>query len=151
MNPEEVVKEFFDRWNKHDVDGAIALLDSKIVGSNPLVVQRTVGKEGVRKGIEAYNKAFPDLKMAITKIVAQGDTVAVEEIETATFKEPLEVATVTLPPTNRPYELRVGCFFRVNADGLIAEMRNYWDTRTFFQQLGVDIESFFTFVKSVWL
>jgi steroid delta-isomerase-like uncharacterized protein len=114
-------------------------------------VQRTVGKEGVRKGIEAYNKAFPDLEMAITKVVAQDDTVAVEEVETATFKEPLEVATLTLPPTNRPYELRVACFFRVNADGLIAEMRNYWDTRTFFQQLGVDLESFSAFVKSVWL
>ena len=69
MNPEEVVKEFFDRWNKHDVDGAVALLDSKLVGSNPLVLQRIVGREGIRKGAEAYNKAFPDLKMAITQIV----------------------------------------------------------------------------------
>jgi steroid delta-isomerase-like uncharacterized protein len=151
MDPEEVVKEFFDRWNKHDVDGAVALLDSKLVGSNPLVLQRTVGKEGARKGIEAYNKAFPDLKMQITKIVAQDDTVAVEEVEIATFKEPLEVATLTFPPTNRPYELRVACFFRVNAEGLIAEMRNYWDTRTFFQQLGIDLESLSTFIKSVWL
>ena len=151
MNPEGVVKEFFDRWNKHDVDGAVALLDPKIVGSNPLVLQRTVGKEGARKGIEAYNKAFPDLKMAITQIVVQGDTVALEEVETATFKEPLEVATLALPPTNRSYELRVACFFRVTAGGLIAEMRNYWDTRTFFQQLGIDLESLSTFVKSVWL
>jgi steroid delta-isomerase-like uncharacterized protein len=101
--------------------------------------------------MEAYNKAFPDLKMAITKIVAQDDTVVVEEVEIATFKEPLEVATLTLPPTNRPYELRVACFFRVNAEGLIAEMRNYWDTRTFFQQLGIDLESLSTFIKSVWL
>jgi steroid delta-isomerase-like uncharacterized protein len=138
-----------DRWNKRDVDGAIALLDSKLVGSNPLVLHWTVGNEGVRKGIEAYNKAFPDLKMAITTIVAQGDTVALEEVETATFKEPLEVATLTVPPTNRSYELRVACFFRVNADRLIAEMRNYWDTRTFFQQLGIDLEPFSTFVKSV--
>jgi len=72
MNPEDVVKAFFDRWNKRDVDGAVALLDSKLVGSNPLVLQRIVGREGIRKGTEAYNKAFPDLKMAITKIVAQG-------------------------------------------------------------------------------
>ena len=79
--------------------------------------------------------------MAITQIVAQGDTVALEEVETATFKEPLEVATLALPPTNRSYELRVACFFRVNAGGLIVEMRNYWDTRTFFQQLGIDVES----------
>ena len=28
MNPEENVKKFFDRWNKHDVDDAAALFDS---------------------------------------------------------------------------------------------------------------------------
>jgi steroid delta-isomerase-like uncharacterized protein len=149
MDPEEVVKEFFDRWNKYDVDGAVALLDSEIEASNPLVLHRRMGKEGVRKGIEAYNKAFPDLKMAITKIVARDDTVALEEVETATFKEPLEVATLTIPPTNRSYELHVACFFRVNAEGLIAEMRNYLDTRTFLQQLGVDLESLSAFAKSV--
>jgi len=149
MNPEEIVKKFFDRWNKHDVDGAAALLDSEVVGSNPLAAQRKIGKEGSRKGIEAFTKAFPDLKMEITKIVAQGDTVAVEEVETATFKGPLEVATLTMPPTNRSYEMRVACFFKVNAKGLIAEMRNYWDTRSYFQQLEIDPESFSKFMRSM--
>ncbi|HXY87801.1 MAG TPA: nuclear transport factor 2 family protein [Candidatus Acidoferrales bacterium] len=142
MNPEEIVKKFFDRWNAYDVDGAVALLDSEVVASNPFALQRKIGKEGVRKGIEAYNKAFPDLKMEITMIVAHGGIVALEEVETATFKGPFEVATVTIPPTNRSYELRVACFFRVNVEGLIAEMRNYWDTRVFFEQLGIDPESF---------
>jgi hypothetical protein len=72
MSPEEVVKEFFDRWNKHDVDGAVALFDSKIEASNPLVLQRRMGKEGARKGIEACNKAFPDLKMEIRVIINYG-------------------------------------------------------------------------------
>jgi steroid delta-isomerase-like uncharacterized protein len=149
MNPEEIVKKFFDRWNKHDVDGAVALLDSEVVGSNPLASQWKYGLEGVRKGIESLTKAFPDLKMEITKIVARGDTVALEEVETATFKGPLEVATVTIPPTNRSYELRVACFIRVNSKGLIAEMRNYWDTRSYFQQIGIDPESFSKFMRSM--
>ena len=95
MNPEEIVKKFFDRWNAYDVDGAVALLDSEVVASNPLVLQRKIGKESARKGIEAYNKAFSDLKMEITTIVAHGDTVVVEEVETATFKGPFEVAKLT--------------------------------------------------------
>ena len=53
MNPEEIVNKFFDGWNEHDVDGVVTLLDSEVVGSNPLVSQRNIGKEGVRKGIEA--------------------------------------------------------------------------------------------------
>ena len=87
--------------------------------------------------------------MEITTIVARGDTVAVEEVEIATFKGPLEVATLAIPPTNRSYELRVACFFRVNAKGLIAEMRNYWDTRMFFEQLGIDLESFSKVIMSI--
>jgi len=149
MNPEEIVKECFDRWNKGDVDGAAALLESEVVISNSFVSQRKIAKEGVWEGIEALTKAFPDLKMEITKIVAHGDTVALEEVETATFKCPLEVATVTIPPTNRSYELRVACFFKVNTNGLIAEMRNYWDTRSYFQQLGIDPESFSKFMMSM--
>jgi len=149
MNPGEIVRNFFDRWNAYDVDGAVALLDPEVVASNPLVLQRKIGKESVRKGIAAYNKAFSDLKMEITTIVARGDTVAVEEVEIATFKGPLEVATLAIPPTNRSYELRVACFFRVNAKGLIAEMRNYWDTRMFFEQLGIDLESFSKVIMSI--
>jgi steroid delta-isomerase-like uncharacterized protein len=149
MNLEEIVKEYFDRWNKHDVDGAAELLDSEVVVSNPLAAQQNFGKEGLRKGMPALTKAGPDLKMEITKIIAQGDTVAVEEVETATFKAPLELSTLTIPPTNRPYEMRVACFFRANAEGLIAEMRNYWDTRSYFQQLGIDPESFSKLMRSM--
>jgi len=117
MNPEEIVKKFFNRWNKHDVDGAAALLESEVVVSNPFASQRKIGKEGVRKGMAALTKAFPDLNMEITKIFTHGDTVALEEVETATLRGPLEGATLTIPPTNRSYELRAACFFRVNADG----------------------------------
>ena len=149
MNPEETVKKYFDRWNKGDVDGTAAPLDSEVVVSNLFALQQKYGLEGFRKGMAALTKAFPDLNMEITKIVAHGDSVALEEVETATLKGPLEVATLTIPPTNRFYELRVACFFRVNAKGLIAEMRNYWDTRTFFQQLGIDLESFSKLMRSM--
>jgi steroid delta-isomerase-like uncharacterized protein len=149
MNPEEIVKKFFDCWNAYDVDGAVALLDPEVMASNPLVLQRKIGKESARKGIAAYNKAFPDLNMKITTIFAHGDTVAVEEVETATFKGPFKIATLTILPTNTSYELRVACFFRVNADGLIAEMRNYWDTRMFFEHLGIDPESFSKVIMSI--
>lgn len=149
MNSEEVVTKFFDVYNKHDVDGAAALLKSEVVASNPLASQQTYRKEGVRKGMVALTKAFPDLKMEITKIISHGDTVALEEVETGTFRGPLEGVTLIIPPTNRAYELHVACFFRINAEGLIAEMRNYWDTRSYFQQLGIDPGSFTQFMRSV--
>jgi ketosteroid isomerase-like protein len=92
MNPEEIVKKSFDRWNKRDVDGAAALLEFEVVVSNSFASQRKIGKEGVRKGMAALTKAFPDSNMEIAKIFAHGDTVALEEFETGTLRHPLDGA-----------------------------------------------------------
>ena len=150
MNPGETVKKFLDRWNKHDVDGIVTLLDAEIVGSNPLLdPHKQRGIEGVREGTTALIRAFPDIKMEIAKTVVQGDTVAVEYVETATLKGPFELSTLSTQPTNRSYKLPVALFFRVNDKGLIVELRSYWDTRKYFQQIGIDPASFLEFGRSI--
>ncbi len=102
MNPGETVKKFLDRWNKHDVDGIVTLLDAEIVGSNPLLdPHKQRGIEGVREGTTALIRAFPDIKMEIAKTVVQGDTVAVEYVETAALK-------ALLQQQHLPYRLRTG-------------------------------------------
>jgi limonene-1,2-epoxide hydrolase len=37
--------------------------------------------------------------------------------------------------------MNVASFFRVNANGMITEMRNYFDTTTFMEQTGIDLVS----------
>jgi steroid delta-isomerase-like uncharacterized protein len=127
----ETVRLFFDAWNKKDIDGLMALLDSKVSGRNPLSGQeRIITKEAFRTVLRRNMKSFPDLHMRVDRAVADGEIVAVEEFETA-----------TLTSANQSYEMPVACFFRVNADGLIVEIHNYWDTKTYFQQLATDPEA----------
>ena len=71
-------------------------------------------------------------------IMAEGDKVACEVIETATFTGPMELPSGVLAPTNRSYKLPVASLFRVNAQGLIIEQRTYWDTADWERQIGID-------------
>lgn len=65
--------------------------------------------------------------MRLDRVIVNDDSVAVEELETA-----------VLTATNRSYSMHVACFFRVNTEGLIVEIHNYWDTKTYFEQLETD-------------
>ena len=75
-------------------------------------------------------------------ITAEDDRVTCEVVETATFTGPLDWSTGAIAPTNRSYILPFSAFFRVNAQGLIVEQRNYWDTAGWVKQVGIDSKLF---------
>ena len=39
----------------------------------------------------------------------------------------------------RPYAMDMGSFYAFNSQGLIGEIRSFWDTGNFARQLGIDI------------
>lgn len=135
--PEETVRSFIETWNHKDLDGLVALFAEQVVARNPIVGRAaSIPKALFRTALQNNMQTFPDLTMRLDRLTCDGETVAIEELESATF---------TL--TGRSYKMPVACFFRVNADGEITEMHNYWDTRTFFEQLGVDAD---TFMKTMY-
>ena len=89
-----------------------------------------------------FMKALPDLREEIVSVVAEGDKVACQIIETATFTGPMELPTGPVAPTNRAYTLPVASFFRLDAHGLLVEQRTYWDTADWAQQIGIDPKLF---------
>jgi ketosteroid isomerase-like protein len=64
--------------------------------------------------------------------------VVCEVVETATFTGSLDWPTGAIAPTNKSYKLPFAAFFRIDAQGLIAEQRNYWDTADWIRQVGID-------------
>lgn len=127
----ETVRLFFDAWNRKDLDGLVALLGAQVNGRNPLSGQENaIAKEDFRTILQKNLQAFPDLHMRVDRLISDGEIVAIEELETA-----------TLAFTNQSYEMPVACFFRVNSEGMIVEIHNYWDTKTYFQQIGTDPET----------
>jgi predicted ester cyclase len=96
----------------------------------------------VAKGFAMFGKALPNLREEVVSIVAEGNRVACEVIETAVFSGPMELPTGTLAPTGRSYTLPVASFFRLDAGGSIVEQRTYWDTANWAQQIGIDASLF---------
>ena len=63
--------------------------------------------------------------------------VAFEAIASGTFSAPLEVSGRTLPPTGRRIEFKEAAFFKVNSEGLIADVHYYYDAAGLFKQMGL--------------
>jgi steroid delta-isomerase-like uncharacterized protein len=126
----ETVSMFIDAWNRKDLDGVSALLGEQVTVRNPMSKQETIISKAVFRSVLQKNmETFPDLQMRVDRLIADGEPVAIEELENATF-------TVT----NQSYLMPVACFVKVNPGGLIIEMHNYWDTDTYFRQLRTDPE-----------
>jgi steroid delta-isomerase-like uncharacterized protein len=142
MTPEETVRSYWRAWSDHDLGQVLGLLAPAFVSRSSLSQGRPADKDIIARGFKMFDKALPDLKEEIVSVVAEGDRVTCQIIETATFTGPMELPTGTIAPTNRPYTLPVSSFFRLDADGLIIEQRTYWDTAAWAEQIGIDPSRF---------
>jgi steroid delta-isomerase-like uncharacterized protein len=142
MTPEGTVRSYWRAWSDHDLDRVLSLLAAAFVSRSSLSQGRPANKDLIARGFKMFMKALPDLREEIISVVAEGDSVACQVIETATFTGPMELPTGVVVPTNRAYTLPVGSFFRLDADGLLVEQRTYWDTANWAQQIGIDPQLF---------
>jgi steroid delta-isomerase-like uncharacterized protein len=142
MTPKETVINYWRAWNEHKLDDMLALLAPDFVSRSSLSQGRPVDIDVIARGFKIFDKSLPDLKEEIVSIIAEGDIVVCQVIETATFTRAMELPTGVIEPTNRSYKLPFGAFFRVNSQGFIAEQRSYWDTADWERQIGIDPKLF---------
>jgi len=144
LTPKEVVEKLIEAWNVHDIDTSRALIDPEFVYSTPGMMNqgiKSIGKDAMLNQVWMMcYRAFPDCHIHTTNIIAEGDEVVLEEIETGTMKNPMEMPDGSIPATNRAYKVPYAFFFKVNAKGLITSMRVYTDTWQFMTQLGIHPE-----------
>jgi steroid delta-isomerase-like uncharacterized protein len=89
--------------------------------------------EGASLLLQVYTTGFPDFRIAIDDMIAEGDNVAVRYTFTGTHLGPL----ADLPATGRAVSVPNGVLiFRV-ADGKVSEGHFIWDKYALLQQLGV--------------
>jgi steroid delta-isomerase-like uncharacterized protein len=81
--------------------------------------------------------AFPDVHVTITRIVEQGNGVAVEYESIGTNGGPLSLPTGPLPPTNKRVVIKAVSIGTVDADGRITDQREYFDQVEILAQLGL--------------
>jgi steroid delta-isomerase-like uncharacterized protein len=89
------------------------------------------GQDALKKIVHFYRNAFPDVRLTIDEIVADGDVVVARFSSHATHRHEFG----GIQPTNKVVEI-TGVFWWRFADGKIIEGRSYWDAYGFLRQLG---------------
>jgi len=117
-----------DHWNKFDMDVLDEICADDFIHHDNRD-DRT--REEQKQRIPMLRSAFPDMKMEIADIFAEGDRVTIRWTFQATNKGSFQ----KLPPSGKEVNLSCISIFRIE-DNKIAEIWSNWDMLDFVQQLG---------------
>ena len=125
----EAVQGAIAALNAKDLNGFFGLLTDDTT-SLEVYFSEPLGRDAFRTFLERFLVAYPDAHITTQTIIAQGDTVAVENLFEATFLGPFGDER----PTGRRYSVREAVFFDLK-DGKIHQQRIYLDRQTIDEQL----------------
>lgn len=129
-----LVRRLYDEvWNERNVAAAEEIHATDWVHHNPSNPADIEGVEGLVEHVTMATEAFPDLRIAVEDLVAEGDRVVARWTLTGTH-DGGEFAGV--PPTGERVRVEGFNLHRI-ADGEIAEEWAVRDTLGLLQQLGV--------------
>jgi predicted ester cyclase len=122
-------EEGFNRGNLDVVDELVA---PDVVTHDPIILDAPTGPDSIRGGIEMIRKAFPDFRVEVLDLVAEGDRVAsflsMSGTNTGDYRRG--------GATHRKGTMRAFLLWRV-ADGRLVESWGMADRFQFLQQLGI--------------
>jgi steroid delta-isomerase-like uncharacterized protein len=127
----EFAQEQIAALNARDLDSYLSRIDESYTGESEMGGS-VRGREGVRQYLETILRAFPDLKLEIEEIVANGNTVVTQFQMTATHKG----AYAGIAATNKSIVLQA-CNIAELRNGKSIRGRLYADNAKLLQQLGV--------------
>ena len=130
--PTQTVETFLDAFARHDVDAAMALVDSQAaVTVHPFGLYEK-GADVLRTVLADLVRAFPDLRVTVSRVVTTGDVV------TALFKAEGTQSADYAGAINQEKHLDIDQAWRfVVADGLISEVDAYWCQAQLYRRLAV--------------
>ena len=114
------VKALFAAFNAKDVEGMVRLYAPDAEYISPDVQPGTRGQDAIRKNYTALFRAIPDVHDTVLRIVAQGDTVAVEFVARGTI-----LANGDKPA--RKLDLPIASFLTFNEKGRIVRDAVYFN------------------------
>jgi ketosteroid isomerase-like protein len=138
MDAKQVLKLAVDAWNRHDVEGFVALAspDVQIVASGGVDLR---GLEGMRQYYWLWRTACPDNALTYHNIVGDGDRAMGEATFTGTHDGPLHHPAGNVPATGRRLNGDFVAAYRT-AGGKVTSLRVYLDTLELMTQLGLVAE-----------
>ena len=129
-----VLRFYEEVWNRGNVDVALEVFAEDYVRHDLRPTRAIPGGEGQRTIAEDFRRAFPDLRMSVDLILAEGDLVAARWTTTGTHTGPW----ADVPPTGKTMTFSGVNVFRFE-DGKVVELWNHRDDLGLMQQLGVPV------------
>ncbi len=133
---ETLARSLYQAWNDRDFDRQADAMapDGTIefVGTGQVLT----GADGARQYGQNWANGFPDGKVTIDTVVADGDRVVVEITGRGTHTGTLETAMGPIPATGKSVTLEL-CDVYVIRDGKVRTQRSYLDTGSMMVQLGL--------------
>jgi steroid delta-isomerase-like uncharacterized protein len=130
--PTQTVEAFLAALARHDVDAAMALVDSQAAITVHPFGLHDKGADVLRTVLADLVRAFPDLMVTVSRVIATGDVV------TALFKAEGTQSADYAGAINQEKHLDIDQAWRfVVADGLITEVAAYWCQAQLYRRLAV--------------
>jgi predicted ester cyclase len=124
-----LIRRFYDLWNLPDWDAVFELCDSGYVSHYS---SGDKSLEENKRFWPTFYKAFPDIKLSVNHLIAEGDKVAFQEYLTGTH----EGEFMGIAATRRKVELVNTCIARIANDKFMESWCTIDELRLM-QQLGV--------------
>jgi ketosteroid isomerase-like protein len=136
-----LVETYHETYGRHDLDGLMSMMDDDVRIYFPVDEKPKIGKDQIRPAWSlSFSTVIPDIRQELRTIVTEGNHAAVQCTEYGTLHIPEDAARkVGLEVKPRPYITEMGSFYTFTSQGLIREIRSFWDTGNFARQLGIDI------------
>lgn len=130
--PAEAVRAFLDALARHDVDAAMAVTGERVTATvHPFGIYEK-GADVLRSVLADLVRAFPDLMISVSRVIATGDVV------TALFKAEGTQACDYAGAINQEKHLDVDQAWRFTVDGgLITRVDAYWCQAQLYRRLAV--------------
>jgi steroid delta-isomerase-like uncharacterized protein len=129
------IQSYVDAWNAHDVPAVLGLMTDDVVWVDRTLGERVEGAEAVREFLGTLETTLSsDFHMAVGQSIWDEGAYAFEWTLSGTNDraDPRH----GLPATGRHFEIP-GVSIGVLRDGMIAEVRDYWNLAGYLMQMGL--------------
>jgi predicted ester cyclase len=128
----DVVQRHIEAFNARDAESEPWSADAEMVAPGATVT----GREAVLGFLGVFQEAFPDGRLEIRHLLADGTSAAVEGAFVGTHDGVLHSPDGDIAPTGRAIEFRWAAAYQVRGEELLSE-HLYFDQMEFLGQLGL--------------
>jgi steroid delta-isomerase-like uncharacterized protein len=131
----QAARESIEAFNRKDKNRLRALMTNDSVYAELGTQRRLQGPEEILRADEGWWQAFPDATGTVTRVIASGDTLALEVTWVGTQTGALVGPTGTIPPSGKRATVEAAQLLTFEG-AKIKEVRQYFDMATLLQQIG---------------